>query len=160
MTVILCAKRAIRLTKKDDTIVEFNAAIQEEQVSLLNKVQGTSLNEIRIAQEYPDVFPEDLPGMSLDHDIEFIIELLPGTPPLSKRPYRMPVNELVELKKQIAELQSKGFIRPSSSLWGALVLFVEKKDVTQWMCVDYWSLNEVTIKNKYPLPRIEDLLTR
>jgi hypothetical protein len=160
VTVILCAKRAIRLTKEDGTIVEFNAAIQEEQVSLLNKVQGTSLNEIRIAQEYPDVFLEDLPGMSLDHDIEFIIELLPGTPPISKRPYRMPVNELVELKKQIAELQSKGFIRPSSSLWGALVLFVEKKDVTQWMCVDYWSLNEVTIKNKYPLPRIEDLLTR
>jgi hypothetical protein len=69
----------------------------------------------------------------------------------------MPVNELVELKKQIAELQSKGFIRPSSSPWGAPVLFVEKKDGTQQMCVDYCSLNEVTIKNKYPLPRIEDL---
>jgi sensor histidine kinase YesM len=68
----------------------------------------------------------------------------------------MPVNELVELKKQIAELQSKGFIRPSSSPWGAPVLFVEKKDGTQWMCVDYRSLNDVTIKNKYPLPRIED----
>jgi hypothetical protein len=69
----------------------------------------------------------------------------------------MPMNELVELKKQIAELQAKGFIRPSSSPWGAHVLFVEKKDGTQWMCVDYCSLNEVTIKNKYPLPRIEDL---
>jgi hypothetical protein len=102
--VILCAKREIRLTKKDGTIVEFNAAIQAEQVSLLNKVQGTSLNDIRIAQEYLDVFPEDLPGMPPDHDIEFIIELLPGTPPISKRPYRMHVNELVELKKQIAEL--------------------------------------------------------
>jgi hypothetical protein len=121
-------------------------------------VQGTSLNEIRIAQEYPDVFPKDLPGMPPDHDIEFIIELLPGMPPISKRPYRMPVNELVELKKQIAELQSKGFIHPSSSPWGAPVLFVEKKDGTQQMCVDYRSLNEVTIKNKYPLPRIEDLL--
>jgi hypothetical protein len=153
----LCAKRAIRLTKEDGTIVEFNAAIQAEQVSLLNRVQGTSLNEIRIAQEYPDVFPEDLPGMPPDRDIEFIIELLPGTPPISKRPYRMPINELVVLKKQIAELQSKGFIRPSSSPWGAPVLFVEKKDGTQWMCVDYRSLNEVTIKNKYPLPRIEDL---
>jgi hypothetical protein len=95
----LCAKRAIRLTKEDGTIVEFNAAIQAEQVSLLNKVQGTSLNEIGIAQEYPDVFPEDLPGMPPYRDIEFIIELLPGTPPISKRPYRMPVNELVELKK-------------------------------------------------------------
>jgi hypothetical protein len=104
--VILCAKRAIRLAKEDGTMVEFSAMIQAEQVSLLNKVQGTSLNEIRIAQEYPDVFPEELPGMPPDRDIEFIIELLPGTPLISKRPYRMPINELVELKKQIAELQS------------------------------------------------------
>jgi hypothetical protein len=95
--------------------------------------------------------------MPPDRDIEFMIELLPGMTPISKRPYRMPVNELVELKKQIAKLQSKGFIRPSSSPWGAPVLFVEKKDGTQRMCVDYWSLNEVTIKNKYPLLRIEDL---
>jgi hypothetical protein len=95
--------------------------------------------------------------MPPDRDIEFLIELLPGTPPISKRPYRMLVNELVELKKQIVELQAKGFIRPSSSPWGAPVLFVEKKDETQWMCVDYRSLNEVTIKNKYPLPWIEDL---
>jgi hypothetical protein len=95
--------------------------------------------------------------MPPDHDIEFIIELLPEAPPTSKRPYRMPVIELVELKKQIAELQSKGFIRPSSSPWGAPVLFVEKKKGTQQMCVDYRSLNEVTIKNKYPLPRIEYL---
>jgi hypothetical protein len=102
--VILCAKREIRLTKEDGTIVEFNAAIQVEQVSLLNKVQGTSLNKIRIAQEYPDVFPDDLLGMPSDRSIEFIIEQLPGTPPISKRPYRMPINELVVLKKQIAEL--------------------------------------------------------
>jgi hypothetical protein len=155
--VILCAKRAIRLAKEDDTRVEFSAVIQAEQVSLLSKVQGTSLNEIRIAQEYPNVFPEDLPGMPPDRDIEFIIEVLPGTPPISKRPYRMSVNELVELNKQIAELQSKGFIHPSSFSWGAPVLFMEKKDGTQQMCVDYRSLNEVTIKNKYPLPRIEDL---
>jgi hypothetical protein len=83
--------------------------------------------------------------------------LLPGTPPISKRPYRMLVNELVELKKQLAELYAKGFICPSSSPWGAPVLFVEKKDATQWMCVDYRLLNEVIIKNKYPLPWIEDL---
>jgi hypothetical protein len=145
------------LTKEDGTIVEFSAMIPAEQVSLLNKVQGTSLNEIKIAQEYLDVFPEDLPGMLPDRDIEFIIELLPGTPPISKRPYRMRVNELVELKMQLVELQSQGFIRPSSSPWGAPVLFVKKKHGTQRMCVDYRSLNEVTIKNKYPLPRIEDL---
>jgi hypothetical protein len=158
--VILCAKGAIRLTKEHGTIVEFSAAIPAEQVSLLNKVQGTSLNEIGIAQEYPDVFPEELPGMPPDHEIEFMIELLPGTPPISKRPYRMLVNELVELKKQIAKLQSKGFIRPSSSPWGAPVLFVEKKDGTQRMCADYRSLNEVTVKNKYPFRELKIYLTR
>jgi hypothetical protein len=84
-----------------------------------------------VVQEYPDVFPKELPDMPPDHDIEFLIELLLRTPPISKRPYRMPVNELVEIKKQISELQAKGFIRPSSSHWGAPVLFVEKKDGTQ-----------------------------
>jgi hypothetical protein len=115
------------------------------------------LEEIRVVQEYPDVFPEELPGMLPDQNIEFIIELLPRAPPISKRPYRMPKNELPELNKQRTKLQSKGFICPSSSPWGAPMLFVENKDRTQWMCVDYRSLNEVTIKNKYPLPRIEDL---
>jgi hypothetical protein len=113
-----------------------------------------------VVQEYPDVFSEELPGMPPDRDIEFLIELLPRTPPISKRPYRMPINELVELKKQIAELQAKGFIRPSSSPWGASMLFVEKKDGTQRMYVDYRALNEVTIKNKYPISRIEDLFNQ
>jgi hypothetical protein len=147
--VIQCAKRTVRLTKEDGTTIEFVAAKQSNQAS--------TVNQAKVVQEYPDAFPEDLPGMPPDRDIEFIIELLPGTPPISKRPYRMPINELVELKKQIAELQAKGFIHPSSSPWGAPVLFVEKKDGTQRMCDDYRSLNEVTIKNKYPLPRIEDL---
>jgi hypothetical protein len=115
------------------------------------------LDEIRVVLEYLDVFPEDLPGMPPNRDIEFIIDLLPGTPLISKRSYRMPINELVELMKQITELQEKGFTHPSSSPWGAPMLFVEKKDGTQWMCMDYQSLNEITIKNKYHLPRIEDL---
>jgi hypothetical protein len=119
------------LTKEDGTLVEFNAAMQADQASLLNQVQGTSLDEIKVVQEYPDVFLEDLPGMPVDRDIEFIIDLLLGMPPISKRPYRMPVNDLAELKKQIVELQSKGFIHPSSSPWGAPVLFVEKKGRTQ-----------------------------
>jgi hypothetical protein len=143
--------------KEYGTIVVFNAAIQADQASLLNQVQGTSLDEIRVVQKYPNIFSEDLPGMPPDRDIQFIIDLLPWMPPISKRSYRMPVNELVELKKQIAELQSKGFIRPNSSPWGAPVLFVEKKDGTRQMCVDYRSLNEVTMKNKYHLPLIEDL---
>jgi hypothetical protein len=87
--------------------MEFVAAIPANQLSLLNQVKGTSLDEIRIVRDYPDVFLEELPGMPPNQDIEFIIELLPGTPPISKRPYRMPMNELVELKKQIAEFNAK-----------------------------------------------------
>jgi hypothetical protein len=155
--VILCAKRAVMLTTKNGTTVEFSTVMPTDQASMLNQVHGSSLDDIRVVQEYPDVFPLELLGMLLDRDIEFIIDFLSRTPPISMRPYRMPINELVILKKQIAELQSKGFIHPSSSPWGASVLFVEKKDGTQRMCVDYQSLNEVTVKNKYPLPWIEDL---
>jgi len=107
--------------------------------------------------EFLDVFLDELSGIPPNQDIEFIIELLPDTAPIAKRPYRMGVNKLEELKKQIKELQDKGFIRPSSSPWGAPVIFVDKKDGSHRMCVDYRSLNEVTIKNKYPLPRIDDL---
>ena len=107
--------------------------------------------------EFPNVFPDELPGMPPDRDIEFIIELLPGTAPIAKRPYRIGVNELEKLNKQIKELQGKGFIRPSSSPWGAPIIFVDKKDGSPRMCIDYQSLNEFTIKNKYPLPRIDDL---
>jgi hypothetical protein len=89
--------------------------MQADQASLLNQVQGTALDKIRVVQEYPDVFPEDLLGMLPDRDIKFIIDLLRRTPPISKRSYRMLVNELAELKKQAAELQSKGFIYISSS---------------------------------------------
>jgi hypothetical protein len=145
------------LTKKDGTTTEFVAAVQADQAIMLSQMKVTALKEILVVQEYPDVFLEELPDMTPDRDIEFLIELLPRTPPISKRPYRMSVNELVELKKQLVELQAKGFIRPSSSPWGAPLLFVEKKDGTQRMCIDYRSLNVVTIKNKYPLPRIEDL---
>jgi hypothetical protein len=102
--VIQCAKRAVRLTKEDGTTIEFVAAKQSNQASTVNQAKVTSLEEIKVVQEYPNVFPEDLPGMPPYRDIEFIIELLPRTPPISKRPYRMPINELVELKKQIAEL--------------------------------------------------------
>ena len=95
--------------------------------------------------------------MPPDREVEFVIELAPGTAPISKRPYRMHPNELVELKEQLKELQDKGFIRPSSSPWGCPAIFVKKKDKSLRMCVDYRPLNEVTVKNKYPVPRIDDL---
>jgi hypothetical protein len=155
--VIQCSRKAVKLTKKDGTSVEFVAMVQSGPDGKLNQTKAIALEDIRVVQDFLDVFLEELPGMPPDHNIEFLIELLPGTPPISKRPYRMTMNELVELKKQIAEFQAKGFIRPSPSPWGAPVLFVEKKEGTQQMCLDYRSLNEVTIKNKYPLLRIEDL---
>jgi hypothetical protein len=108
--VIQCARKAVKLTKKDRISVEFVAMVQLGPDGKLNQTKAIALEDIRVVQDFPDVFLEELPGMPPDHDIEFLIELLPGTPPITKRPYRMPVNELVELKKQIAELQAKGFI--------------------------------------------------
>jgi Reverse transcriptase (RNA-dependent DNA polymerase). len=116
-----------------------------------------TLEEIPIVREYPDVFPDDLPSMPPKRDIEFRMDLVPGTTLIHKRPYRMAANELAEVKRQVDDLLQKGYIRPSSSPWGAPVIFVEKKDHTQRMCVDYRALNDVTIKNKYPLTRIDDL---
>ena len=107
--------------------------------------------------EFPDVFLEELPGLPPDRDVEFKIELVPGTAPISRRPYRMPPNELAELKVQLQDLLDKGLIQPSSSPWGCPALFVKKKDKSLRMCVDYRPLNVVTIKNKYPLPRIDIL---
>jgi hypothetical protein len=115
------------------------------------------VERIPVVCDYPDVFPDELLGMPPDRDIEFAIELQPGTAPISKRPYRMPPAELAELKKQLQELLDKGFIRPSTSPWGCPTLFVKKKDESLRMCVDYRPLNAVTIKNKYPLPRIDVL---
>jgi hypothetical protein len=112
------------------------------------------LKKIQVVCEYADVFPNDLPGMPPDRDIEFAIELQPRKTPISKRPYGMPPAELAELKKQLQELLDKGFICPSTSPWGCPALFVKKKDESLRLCIDYRPLNAVTIKNKYLLPRI------
>jgi hypothetical protein len=112
---------------------------------------------IKVVSKFLDVFPDDLLGMPPERKVDFDIELIPGTALISKRAYRVSGPELVELKKQEDELLEKGYIRPSTSPWAALVLFVEKKDGMKRMCIDYRALNEVTIKNKYPLSRIEDL---
>jgi hypothetical protein len=115
------------------------------------------VKKIPVVCEYADVFPDELPGMPPDRDIEFAIELQLGTTPISKRPYLMPPAELAELKKQLQELLDKGFIRLSTSPRGCPALFVKKKDESFRLCIDYRPLNAVTIKNKYPLPRIDVL---
>ena len=115
-------------------------------------MKDVKLEDILVVCEFTDVFPDDLPGLSPDRDIEFVIELQPGTTPISKRPYRMPPNELAELKIQLQDLLDKGYIRPSASPWGCPALFVKKKDDSLRLCVDYRPLNAVTINNKYPLP--------
>jgi hypothetical protein len=109
---------------------------QEYLYSLAYVSTNIKVKDIPIVCEYPDVFPDDLPGMPPDRDVEFIIELQPGTAPISKRPYRMPPNELAELKIQLQDLLDKGFIRPSASPWGCPALFVKKKDNSLRLCVD------------------------
>jgi hypothetical protein len=126
----------------------------------LDSKEAIPLETIKVVSEFPDVFPKDLPGMTPERKVEFAIELIPRTAPISKRDYRVSGLELVELKKQIDELSEKGYIRPSTSPWAAPILFVEKKDGTRRMCIDYRALDEVTIKNKYPLSRIEDLFNQ
>jgi hypothetical protein len=115
---------------------------------------GIKLKDIPIVCEYPDIFPDDLPEMPPDRDIEFIIELQPGTAPISKRSYRMPPNELAELKIQLQDLLDKGFIRPSASPWGCPALFMKKKDNSLRLCVDYRPLNAVTSKTNIPYPAL------
>ena len=112
---------------------------------------------VPIVQEYADVFPDDLPGIPPERPVEFRIDLVPGAAPVAKAPYRLAPPEMKELYTQLQELLEKEFIRPSCSPWGAQILFVKKKDGSQRMCIDYRELNKLTVKNRYPLPRIDDL---
>jgi hypothetical protein len=125
--------------------------------SSIHCTTARNLEDIPVAYEFTDVFSEDLPGMPPDRDVEFTIELQPGTAPISRRSYKMTPKELAELKVQLKELLDKGCIHPSSSPWGCPTLFVKKKDQSLRLCVDYRPLNAVTIKNKHPLPRINIL---
>jgi hypothetical protein len=128
-----------------------------EPSRFLCQTEARPTDGIHVVSEFSDVFPDDLPGMPPDHEIEFSIDLLPGTAPIAKRPYRMAPVEHEEVKKTIDELLAKGYIRRSFSPWAFPIFLVEKKDGAKRMCVDYRDLNAVTIKNKHPLPRIEDL---
>ncbi|GKC63137.1 putative reverse transcriptase domain-containing protein, partial [Tanacetum coccineum] len=115
------------------------------------------LKDVPIVRDFPKVFPEELPGLPLTRQVEFQIDLMPGAAPVARAPYRLAPSEMKELSEQLQELSDKGFIRPSSSPLGAPVLFVKKKDGSFWMCIDYQELNKLTVKNRYPLPRIDDL---
>jgi hypothetical protein len=158
---VSCDKRTVKLVSPFGKEVVTKLYLSElegacHHLSVDDK-ESNPIEAIRIVSEFPDVFPKELLGMPLERKVEFSIELIQGTAPISKRAYRVSGSELVELKKQIDELLEKGYIRPSTSPWAVPVLFVMKKDGTKRMCIDYRALNEVTVKNKYPLPRIEDL---
>ena len=126
-------------------------------VLIVSTDDNANVNSISIIKEFPDVFPDNLPGDLIDREIEFTVDEIPGTQPVFKAPYRMAPTELKELNVQLQELLDKEFIRPSTSPWGAPVLFVKKKDGSLRLCIDYRELNKVTVKNKYPLPCIDDL---
>ena len=122
-----------------------------------SKSEQVNFENIPVIGEFPDVFPKELPGVPPEREVDLSIEVVKGTTPISRAPYRMAPTELKDLKTQLHELLDKGFIRPNVSPWGASVLFVKMKDDTLRMCIDYRKINKVIVKNKYPLLIIEDL---
>nr|GEU58514.1 hypothetical protein [Tanacetum cinerariifolium] len=175
---ILCGEKKVRIPLKNKALIikcdrnqsrlkiisciKARKYIENGCELFLAQVTGTVSNEKRVEdvpviRNFLEVFPEDLRGLSLPRQVEFRIDLVPGATPVARAPYRLAPSELKELSEQLKELSEKGFIRLSSSPWGAPMLFVKKKDGSFRMCIDYRELNKLTIKNKYPLPRIDDL---
>nr|KYP41582.1 Transposon Ty3-I Gag-Pol polyprotein [Cajanus cajan] len=165
-----CADKSIvfgepveKVSKDYLTANQVKVSLQEDAqvymlLASLNSESNVLVNELPVVCDFSDVFSDDMSSLPPRREVEFSIDLVPGTGPISIAPYRMSPVELVELKKQIEDLLEKGFVRPSVSPWGAPVLLVKKKDGSMRLCVDYRQLNKVTIKNKYPLPRIDDLM--
>jgi len=147
---LISAQRAINEVEAEATYLMIVA--HSEKNSIAEKI-----NVIPVVEEYANVFPDEIPELPPSRDVDFSIDLIPEAGPVSMAPYRMAPAELAELKKQIEDFLEK-FIRPSASPWGAPVLLVKKKDGRSRLCVDYRQLNKLTIKNKYPLPRIDNLL--
>ncbi|KAK1677216.1 hypothetical protein QYE76_038064 [Lolium multiflorum] len=157
--LIDCANKTVSLKSPDGgrMIYQGDKHTQIEVELQLNSMKEAKLEDIPVVNEFQDVFPKELPGMPPDREIEFTIDLIPGTAPIAKAPDKMGPKELKELKEQLDDLEQKGFIQESISPWGSPVIFVDKRDGGRRMCGDYRNLNNVTIKNKYPLPRIQDL---
>ncbi|EXB73268.1 Transposon Ty3-I Gag-Pol polyprotein [Morus notabilis] len=177
--IVDCHRMRVTLTTGSDTTITYQGGVNpvtEEQLlrhsvggrqnlacfSFLSALEGESgiveeNVEVPVVDEYADVFPDELPGLPPDREIEFCIDLLPETAPISIAPYRMASAEMKELRKQLGELAEKGFIRNNTSPWGTPVLFAKKHDGSFRLCIDYRQLNRVTVKNKYPLPRIDEL---
>ncbi|GJT92333.1 putative reverse transcriptase domain-containing protein [Tanacetum coccineum] len=156
---IICHEKVVRIPLPDGKVLRVVGERPDEKARLLMsaKASDKKQEEIVVVRDFPEVFPDDLSGLPPIREIEFRIELTPGATPVAKYPYHLAPSELEELSGQLKELQDKGFIRPSSSPWGAPVLFVKKKDGSFRMCIDYRELNKLTVKNRYPLPRIDDL---
>ncbi|GJV60927.1 putative reverse transcriptase domain-containing protein [Tanacetum coccineum] len=156
---MICHEKVVKIPLLDGKVLRVLGEKSKEKMRQLKsaKAKDKEHEEIVVVRDFPKVFLDDLYGLPLVREIEFRIELIPGTTPVAKSPYRLEPSELEELSGQLKELQDKGFIRPSSSPWRASILFVMKKDGSFWMCIDYRELNKLTVKNCYPLPRIDDL---
>ncbi|GJY58233.1 putative reverse transcriptase domain-containing protein [Tanacetum coccineum] len=149
--VIICGNKVVHIPVKNKTLVVEGDIVTKKEPA------ERSLKDVSVIRDFPEVFPDDLPGLPPPRQIEFIIKLVPEAAPIARAPFRLAPSEMKELADQLQELSEKGFIWPSSSPWGAPVLFVKKKDGSFRMCIDYRELNKLTIKNRYPLPRIDDL---
>ncbi|GKE98587.1 hypothetical protein Tco_0021938 [Tanacetum coccineum] len=159
--VIICDEKIIRIPYGDEVLIirgdDCDSEAQVTPKKVHDKSEEKRLEDEPIVREFPEVFPEDLPGLPPARQVEFQIDLVPGVAPVARSSYRLTPAEMQELSTLLQELFDKGFIRPSSSPWGASVLFVKKKDGSFWMCIDYRELNKLTVKNRYPLLRIDDL---
>ncbi|GKB16358.1 putative reverse transcriptase domain-containing protein, partial [Tanacetum coccineum] len=150
--LIICDEKVVRIPYGNEVLI-----IRVTSKKAEDKSEERRLEDVPIVREFPEVFPEDFPGLPPARQVEFQIDLVPGAAPVARAPYRLAPAKMQELSTQLQELSDRGFIRPSSSPWGAPVLFVKKKDGSFRMCIDYRELNKLTVKNRYPLPRIDDL---
>ncbi|GJS32892.1 putative reverse transcriptase domain-containing protein [Tanacetum coccineum] len=155
--MIVCDEKLVRIPYGGETLIFRGDESNNGRESRLTIISCSKAQEYMAKGYFPEVFPEDLPGLPPARPVEFQIDLIPGAAPVARAPYRLAPSEMKELSEQLQELSDKGFIRPSSSPWGAPVLFVKKKDGSFRMCIDYQELNKLTVKNRYPLPRIDDL---